>query len=399
MTDIVIVGSGYAGLAGALELASKVPDDVNIHVISEYDNFLYVPSLIWVAQGERELEDISFPITPVLEDDGIKFTKARVDKIDAAGKSLTLSTGETVSYDKLLLTVGSTWNWDAVPGSAPLPEGNTVSFLSPFLALAARADFQQYMEDPGPIVIGLTLNASLYGAAYEFALDLDTALRKIGKRDQLTISFVTPEPYLGHFGHDGIGRSRHLIEEAFQDRGIVAITEAQITDVEPNAVFLSRSRRLEAKLTMIIPPYKGTELVKQVPNLANEAGLIPIDEHYRSPAYSDIFAAGTAVQVEPKKHTNLLPLGVFTPSTVSSEMGRIAATNLAADLGYGNHEVKRPADINAVYVLDSGDKGLFLSLGPQSWLNVQLNLPGPFGHWAKVMTEKFQMWQIQSGNV
>jgi hypothetical protein len=78
-------------------------------------------------------------------------------------------------------------------------------------------------------------------------------------------------------------------------------------------------------------------------------------------------------------------------------MGRIAAANIAADLGYGE-PVKKPATaMKSFYVLDSVGHGLFMSLGPQSWLNVQLNVPGPWGHWAKQMTEKYQMWQLQSG--
>ncbi|MCB0192680.1 MAG: hypothetical protein KDJ65_12110 [Anaerolineae bacterium] len=40
-------------------------------------------------------------------------------------------------------------------------------------------------------------------------------------------------------------------------------------------------------------------------------------------------------------------------------------------------EIKPPIDIKALYVLDSGGRGLFMSLGSQSWLNVQVNLPGP----------------------
>jgi hypothetical protein len=78
-------------------------------------------------------------------------------------------------------------------------------------------------------------------------------------------------------------------------------------------------------------------------------------------------------------------------------MGRVAAANIAADLGHGG-SVRKPASaLKSFYVLDSGSHGLFMSLGSQSWLNLQLNVPGPWSHWAKVIAEKYQMWQIQSG--
>ncbi len=80
-------------------------------------------------------------------------------------------------------------------------------------------------------------------------------------------------------------------------------------------------------------------------------------------------------------------------------MGKLAATNLAADLGYGTHIAKPPTAIKSLYVLDSAGHGLFMSLGASPWLNVQMNIPGPWSHWAKVITEKYQMWQIQGGKL
>jgi hypothetical protein len=38
-----------------------------------------------------------------------------------------------------------------------------------------------------------------------------------------------------------------------------------------------------------------------------------------------------------------------------------------------------------------------MSLGSQSWLTLQLNLPGSWSYWANLMAEKYQMWQIQQG--
>ncbi len=78
-------------------------------------------------------------------------------------------------------------------------------------------------------------------------------------------------------------------------------------------------------------------------------------------------------------------------------MGRVAAANIAADLGYGEPVEKSAKEMKSFYVLDSAGHGLFMSLGPQPWLNMQLNVPGPWGHWAKIMTEKYQMWQLQTG--
>lgn len=397
MGETIVVGGSYAGLAAALELRSRLPARETVTVVSLSDQFIFYPSLIWVVQGEREVADISFSIRPVLEKAGVAFVQARLERIEAENGSVVLGDGRALSYDKLLIAAGGEWDWEATPGLRPKPQGHTVSMLSPQAAIDAREVWQALLADPGPIVIGLDLNASLYGAAYEFALNLDVALRKAGLRKQTPITFVTPEPYLGHFGHEGLGNSRHIIEEAFASREITYIAEAQIDHIEENAVVLgNRQERVPSRFTMIVPPYRGIKPVRDVTGLGDEVGRIPVDAHYRSRRYPNLFAAGVAIQLKPQV-TTLLPCGVLIPGTVSAEMGRVAAVNMAADLGHGQPVEKPASMMKSFYVLDSAGHGLFMSLGSSSWLNVQLNVPGPWGHWAKVITEKYQMWQLQSG--
>ena len=397
MGNSIIVGGGYAGLAAALELRSRLPASESVTLVSLSEEFVFYPSLIWVVQGERELADISFAIRPVLEGAGVRFIRARLVRIDPEARSITLDDGQETPFEKLLIATGGEWDWGSTPGLQPKPHGHTVSMLSPRAAREARSVWQALLVDPGPVIIGLDLNASLYGAAYEFALNLDLALRKAGVREEAQITFITPESYLGHFGHDGLGNSRQIIEGAFARQDITYITEAQIRHIEEETVVLGNMHaRLPSRFTMIVPPYRGIGPVREVAGLGDERGLIPVDATYRSRQYPHIFAAGAAIQLKPKM-TTLLPCGVFIPGTASAEMGRVAAINMAADLGYGEPVEKPATAMKSFYVLDSAGHGLFMSLGPQAWLNAQLNVPGPWGHWAKVIAEKYQMWQLQTG--
>jgi len=397
MGNSIIIGGSYAGLAAALELRSLLPPANTVTVVSLSEDFIFFPSLIWVVQGERELADISFSVRPVLEKAGVEFVRARLDRINPEKNCINLSDGQELTFDRLLVATGGEWDWGNTPGLKPKPDGYITSMLSPGAAVEARKEWQSLLADPGPIGIGVAQNASLYGAAYEFALNLDIALRKAGVRDEAQITFITPEPYLGHFGHDGLGNTRQIIEGAFANQDITYLTEAQINHIEEDTVVLGNMRaRLPTKLTMIVPPYRGISPVREVPNLGDKDGRIPVDGTYRSEHYPNIYAAGAAIQLKPQV-TTLLPCGVFVPGTVSAEMGRVAAANIAADLGYGERIEKPATAMKSFYVFDSAGHGLFMSLGPQSWLNLQLNMPGPWGHWAKLMAEKYQMWQLQSG--
>lgn len=396
MADVVVIGGSFAGLAAALELRRLLPPGSSVTVVSASDRFVFMPSLIWVMQGWREPDDLTFSIQPMLDTASVDFKHARVEAILPDERTVSLNTGESLHYDRLVIAAGGEWDWDQIPGSRPRPDGHNTSILSLPDALSAREYWQAFLSDPGPIVVGIALGGSLYGAAYEMVLNLDVALRQAEIREECSITLVTPEPYLGHFGLEGIGNSRTVIESAFRHRDILYAAEKQIREVESDRLVVSPLQHFPSKLTMLIPPYRGIKPVREVPDLGDEQGLIPVDAYQRSVQYPDIYAAGTAARID-EQPTGLLPLGRFTPGTVSAEMGRLAAANVAADLGSGDPRPRTEESLKAFYVMDSGADGLLMSLGPQPWLNLQMRVPGPWSHWAKSLAERYQMWQVQTG--
>src|SRR5690606_12033649 len=72
--------------------------------------------------------------------------------------------------------------------------------------------------------------------AYEFALILDTDLRRRKLRHKVPITFVTSEPYIGHLGLGGVGDSKGLLEREFRQHDIKWITNAKVDAVEPDRV-------------------------------------------------------------------------------------------------------------------------------------------------------------------
>jgi NADH dehydrogenase FAD-containing subunit len=62
---IVIIGSSFAGYTAAISLANGLKERHEIVVISDRDQFVFVPSLIWLPFGARVAKDISFDLVPV----------------------------------------------------------------------------------------------------------------------------------------------------------------------------------------------------------------------------------------------------------------------------------------------------------------------------------------------
>ena len=164
-----------------------------------------MPSNPWLAVGWRERETITFPLRPHPEKKGIEFVAQPVQRIDAEGNALELAGGNRLAYDYLVITTGPKLSFDEVPGAGP--EGHTQSICKVNHAEKAWTQYQQFLQEPGPAVIGAMPGASCFGPAYEFAFIFNIDLKRRKLRHKVPITYVTSEPYIGHMGLGGVGDS------------------------------------------------------------------------------------------------------------------------------------------------------------------------------------------------
>jgi len=408
MAHIVIVGAGIGGVPAAYELRELLGKEHRITVVNSTDYFQFVPSNPWIAVGWRERDQITLPIAPYLARKGIDFIASPVAGIDATANNLTLGDGQTLAYDYLVITTGPKLSFSEVPGAGPLSAGGggfTHSICSVDHAQEFFADYQKFLENPGPIVIGAMPGASCFGPAYEFAFILDTDLRKRKLRNKVLITYVTSEPYIGHLGLGGVGDSKSMLESEMRNRDMKWITNAKTTRVEEGKLFVTqlddlgnvyKEHEVGFRLSMMLPAFKGVDAVAALPNLCNPRGFVLIDEFQRSKAYRNIFSAGVCVAIPPVEAT---PVATGTPKTgymIESMVGAIAH-NIADELA------GRPAlatgTWNAICLADMGDTGAaFVALPQIPPRNVNWFKKGKWVHLAKIAFEKYFMRKIRTGN-
>ena len=408
MAHIVIMGAGLGGMPAAYELRALLGPEHRLTVVNATDYFQFVPSNPWVAVGWREREQITLPIAPCLERKDIAFIAKAVTQIDAPVNRLTLLGGDTLDYDYLVITTGPKLSFDEVPGAGPLrPDGGggfTHSVCSVDHAQAFFADYQKFLDNPGPVVIGAMPGASCFGPAYEFAFILDTDLRKRKLRNKVPITYVSSEPYVGHLGLGGVGDSKSMLESEMRNRDMKWITNAKTTRVEDGKLFTTqlddlgnvyKEHEVPFKLAMMLPAFKGVDAVAAVPNLCNPRGFVLIDEFQRSKAYRNIFSAGVCVAIPPVEAT---PVPTGTPKTgymIESMVGAIAQ-NIADELAGKTPEAK--GTWNAICLADMGDTGAaFVALPQIPPRNVNWFKKGKWVHLAKIAFEKYFMNKIKSG--
>ncbi|MBP1843250.1 sulfide:quinone oxidoreductase [Rhizobium petrolearium] len=402
MSHIVILGAGLGGIIMAYEMKAKLRRDDRVTVVNLGSTYSFVPSNPWVAVGWRQPEDIAVDLIPVLKQRDIALRPEGAERVEPALNRIRLNGGDIVDYDYLVIATGPDLAFDEIPGLGP--DGYTQSICHTDHAVAAKAAFDKFVKAPGPIVIGAAQGASCYGPAYEFAFILDTALRNARVRDRVPMTFVTPEPYIGHLGLDGVGDTKGLIESALRERHIKWITNARTTRVERDKLFVEEvnddgsvktAHELPFSFSMLLPAFRGVPAVAGIEGLTNPRGFVVIDKHQRNPAYPNVFAVGVCVAIPPVGKT---PLAVGVPKTgfMIESMVTATAENIAALVKGG--EPKAVASWNAVCLADFGDDGIAFVAQPQiPPRNVNWSSQGRWVHAAKVGFEKYFLHKVRQG--
>jgi len=402
MAHIVILGAGVGGVPSAYELRKLLGKEHRITLVGTSPYFEFTPSNPWVAVGWRTREETRVDLAGPLAKKDIAWVPQKAIAIDAEGSTVTVADGTVHKYDYLVIATGPRLAFEEVAGLGP--DGFTQSICTQDHAASAWAGYQEFLKNPGPIVIGAAPMASCFGPAYEFAMIIDADLRKRKLRDRVPMTYVTSEPYIGHLGLGGVGDSKGLMESEMRQRHIKWITNAKVTSVEAGKVnvielgedgTVKKEHQLPFAYSMILPAFKGVDVVAAVPGLCNPRGFVLIDAHQRNPKYKNIFSAGVCVAIPPVEPTPV-PTGAPKTGYMIESMATALAHNIAAEIAGKPPESR--ATWNAICLADFGDTGAaFVALPQIPPRNVTWAREGKWVHLAKIAFEKYFLRKIRTG--
>jgi sulfide:quinone oxidoreductase len=394
---VLVLGGNFAGLTAALAVRHELHGDVDVTVVSSSDRFLFNPSLIWLPFGKRTPAEITFPLAPTFDQHGVEFVHAEATALALDDKAVDTSAGR-YGYDYLVIATGYRNNFDVVPGLGPGGSAHTITTLED--AVHAGEAWRRFLDRPGDVVVGAAPGAGCFGAAYEYLFNASHQLRKAGLKKQVNLTYISAEPFLGHFGIGGLPHGESLLNMFLKKERITAVLNAAIESVDEGQVVLADGTKHEFAYAMIVPPFVGQEVIARTTAIADEKGYVRVRDTYQTETYDDVYAVGVAAAVDVPWQT---PVAVGIPKTgfPTERMAHVAARNVAAQIR-GEPPSAREAfgDMPAVCVMDAGNNGVVIladkMLPPRKH---GVLIPGPQSHAMKVAFEKYFLWKARHGYV
>jgi sulfide:quinone oxidoreductase len=301
---VVIAGGGVAAIEALLALRHLVGEQVTVVLLAPERSFVHRPSSVASPFGLGGPAPLD--IQAVAQQQGARLRRAGLRAIDPVRRFVTLTTGDALSYDALLVAVGAVPR-PAVPGA--------IAFAGPAQAAEVIAVLDAVERgDARRVAFAVPGGAAWSLPAYELAIMAAVDLRNRGVSDaELTV--VTPEAQpLRLFGPT----AGEALREMLAVRGVALRTGARPQIFEDGALAVEPGTPLVADAVIALPRLGGPGLAG-LP--ADSEGFLPIDAYGRVAATAGVYAAGDATAFPVKQ------------GGLATQQADVAAGAIAADLG------------------------------------------------------------------
>jgi NADH:ubiquinone reductase (H+-translocating) len=342
-SNVVIAGGGFGGLYAARRLEGLLPrHSVHITLVSDLNFLLYTPLLPGAAAGSLEPRHVVVPLREELDWTDVRL--ARVTGADPEQNVLRVETAdgreETMSYDQLVVALGSVSRVLPVPGLARYGIG--FKNLAEAVALRNRAiqhlEIAEALDDPDERRPYLTFvfvgagYAGLEGIA-ELQDYVADALEGYPRCRLDGTRWVLVEAAERVMQEIPKGLAEFATRE-LRGRGIEIRTSTRLDEVREISVRLSTGEDIPARTVCWTTGVRPPKVVGHLGLATGDDGRIVTDAFLRVRDRHNVWAIGDCAAVPDPARRRRVPC----PPTAQHALrqGRLAAKNVAAELAGGS---------------------------------------------------------------
>ena len=115
--QIVILGAGYGGLLSALTIRKYLNStEAKVTVVNQYPTHQIITELHRLAGGTASEGSVAIPLAKLFKGKEIDLIISKVESFSVDNKQVNLENGSTLTYDALVVALGSTTAYFGIPG-------------------------------------------------------------------------------------------------------------------------------------------------------------------------------------------------------------------------------------------------------------------------------------------
>jgi NADPH-dependent 2,4-dienoyl-CoA reductase/sulfur reductase-like enzyme len=286
---VVVIGGGFGGTACARTL-KRIDPSLDVTLVEPNRTFTACPLSNEVIAGMRDISAQQFSYGK-LAAEGIKVIAQAATQVDPQSRSVVSSDGTSHRYDRLVLSPGIDFRFDALPGydeavSASLPHAWKAGEQTLLLRRQLEA-----MKDGGTVIIAVPANPTRCPPAPYERASLIAHYLKIHKPRSKVLILDAKDTF----------SQQRLFENAWSELypGLIeriALSQGgRVTSVDPSTrKIVTEFGDYTADVINIIPPQKAGRIAEIV-GAADKTGWCPIDPtSFASKLLPDVHVIGDA---------------------------------------------------------------------------------------------------------
>ena len=322
MPKVVILGAGFGGLTAARALSKHA----EVVLIDRHNFQTFLPLLYQVSTAGLAADHVAYPIRGALRKTNVQFRMGTPKKLNAAASELTLTDGQVIKYDHLVIALGST---TADFGIAGVKE-NALGMKTVGEALTIRSEVMRSYEDMCrqgnkdnldiAIVGGGPTGVEMAGAFAELVRGpLRSDYADAANRVRVSIIEAGPRLVLS-FSESLSNKTQKDLEKLC----VKVLTNTSVKEVLPDSILTLDGNTIQANTTVWAAGVKGVPAMDLL-HLPVTRGRIDVSSTLQVTGYENVWAIG---DIAGAVGADGVPLPMVAP--VAMQQGRFLAKQIQA---------------------------------------------------------------------